>query len=230
MRRRWQVVQPQPVAGDHGKEPGAGPARGPEQVGMLAWRRDDDPSVCEDHLDRLDVCARRAPQARVPTEAAAQDITAQSDMRAVADGEGQAVRLERLEQVAAAHPRADPGRALVHLDAPERREIEQQAIVAQRGRLIAMSAAPRRNLQAVVARKTNRGRGLGLAPDGDDRRRTARVGQSAVPAKRLASLVVAGLAPPQGEDEAIVGCRGRIGFGHSGLTQNLVEQFQHGGP
>ena len=128
-------ARPQPERGDHAEEARPRAPGRPEQVGVGSLVAPRDVTVGGHHLDRVDGLGRPAPAAAVPAHPALQQEPAEPDGRAVpAREEAPAGGEERVEVEPAAHRGPDgddPGLRLV-VHAGERREVDQQRVLAQR--------------------------------------------------------------------------------------------------
>jgi hypothetical protein len=78
-------------AGDDAGEAGARAAREPVQLAVRGGIGGDELAVGRDDLDRVDAEAGGSPGAEVPTEAAGEQVAAESDARAVPDWKGEAL-------------------------------------------------------------------------------------------------------------------------------------------
>src|SRR5260370_14988552 len=109
-------MQLEMVSRDDAEESGTRSARRPEIFCMLVLARRDEFSLRRHELDGLDAFRARPPDALVPCHAAAEQIAAQLDLRAVAAGIGEPVGVENLLNVPLADDRLHDGLADLPID------------------------------------------------------------------------------------------------------------------
>src|SRR5947208_7297045 len=123
------------IARDDAEESGTGSTRCPKIFRMLVLARSDELSLRRHELDGFDAFCARAPDALVPCHAAAEQIAAQLDLRAVAAGIGEAFRVKNLLNVSITDHRLYDGLAGPHIardDLVQFAQIDEQSVISQR--------------------------------------------------------------------------------------------------
>src|SRR5439155_2556486 len=152
----------------------------------------------------------RAPDALVPCHAAAEQIAAQLDLRAVAAGIGEAFGVENLLNVPVADDRLHDGLAGPHIDRDDLvqfAQVDEQAAIPQRRLAPIVTAAADHDLPFVFPREMNRGDDVLLVLDPDhDLRRAA--GNQPIPQVAVDQFGEVRIAPPG--DDAFAGFLQRV--------------------
>src|SRR5438045_4634645 len=104
------------VSRNDAEESGTGSARRPKIFRMLVLARSDELSLRRHELDCFDAFCARAPDALIPCHAAAEQIAAQLDLRAVAAGVSEPFRVKNLLNVSVTDDRLHDGLAGPHID------------------------------------------------------------------------------------------------------------------
>src|SRR5438874_11246285 len=123
------------VSRDDAEKSGTRSARCPEIFRMLVLARSDELSLRRHELNGFDAFCARAPDALVPCHAAAEQIAAQLDLRAVAAGIGEAFWVKNLLNVSVTDDRLHDGLAGPHIDRDDLvqfAQIDEQSVISQR--------------------------------------------------------------------------------------------------
>ena len=193
----------------HDPEVAAAAARRPEQVGILVGGRAHPPAVGEQHVHREHVVRRQAPAAAQPPEPATQRQARDAGPAHDPRRSREPVHLGRRIEVAPHGARLDRDRlrGRIHHEAAHRGQVDDDAVVAQRGARDVVPAAPDRHGQAAIGREGQGQGGVTLVRAAGDQRRTAIDGVVPEPP----GVVVARAIPV---DEHAFEARERIGGRH----------------
>jgi hypothetical protein len=125
-------VQPQVVAEDHPREARPAAPRGPEQVRVALRVGRDQLAVGVHQVDGENVLARDSPATLIPALAAAEQVAADADGRAMPRREGESVLRQRRDELRVLDRRLGGGRPgrHVHRHAVEPRQVDQHPAVA----------------------------------------------------------------------------------------------------
>jgi hypothetical protein len=198
---RADRVQPVLERG-HDAEVSAPSLQPPEEVGVLACTGRDGLAGGRDDVSGEEVVAGRRVLAREPTEAAAEREAGDSSGGDLASRRGEPELLRLAVEVAPSGPRlrASRPRGGIDADALLSREVDDDAVVADRAPGDIMTAAANGNQQLVLAREVDSGHDVSHAGAAGDQRRPLVDHPVPDPTGRLV-LVVAGadqLAPESG--------------------------------
>ncbi len=165
-------MQREPERADDAEVPAAAPQR-PEQVGVIVGRCPNDVALGGDHLGLDEVVDGEPVFAHEPAEAAAQAEATDAGVADDAARGGKTVCLCLVVDVAPQGAALDEGCALdgIDRDGAHRREVDHDAVVADRGAGHVVASPSHRDLEAAVAGESHRcGHVGGAAAAGDQSR------------------------------------------------------------
>ena len=170
---RTDRVQRQLERGGDPEVPAAAPQR-PEQIGMLPLVHAQVLTVGGDQIDRLQVVARQAVDAREPADAAAEGEAADAGVRDRPAGRGQTERLRLPVDVGPQRAAGDPHRRSRRIDmhTAHRREVDHQRTVGDRSSGHVVTAAADRHQHVLLASEPHRRHHVGRARTAHDRPRS----------------------------------------------------------